>query len=407
MSYQHTTFRKLFISASTACSLLVAPVFVGTALDLHGNVFGSAAAQESGHQGSGGSGQGSHGQGGQGGQSGQGGSSEQGHKGGGGQATHDVLSGEEEDSDRPAWAGGNKEANPHRGTGNATPGTNKGDLYGDLWVYIRDPITGEPITVSHDEVDACTDTCYEVVVCASADCAATEVYYLSTAPDAELPAGVTPLEVDFGRLNVGRAPTKVIQHSEDEAISKVTADGAVLTLDPAGRIVVDGATIDSPLENLALYIAILKGDQQVLTALQPLLEKESISALNLAASLLGAAADKTGDIAPAIGEYTSNDMVWYLNLIYGVSTATQPYDYSTFTYDRSEYNTTVSYYYMDGDAVKQATVNLKDFLDATQPLSVTEPGITLFSIAADDAVEVVELLHTQIHPAELPGTVTP
>lgn len=404
MSYQHTAFRKFVISGAAACSLLAAPVFVGTALDLQGNLVGSAAAQEAGHQGSGSSTQGSQGQGGQ---KGQGSSSQQGHKGGGSKATHDVLSGEETDSDRPAWAGGNKEANPHRGTGNPSPGTNKGDTYGDLWVYIRDPITGEPITVTHDEVEACTDTCYEVVVCASADCSATEIYYLSTAPDAELPEGVTPLEVDFGRLNVGRSPTKVLQHSEDEAISKITADGAVLTLDPAGRIVVDGATIDSPLENLALYVAILKGDQQVLTALEPLLTKENITALDLAASLLAAASDKTGDLAPAIGEYTSVDMVWYLNIIYGISTESTPYDYSTFTYDRTEYDTTVSYYYTDGDEVKQATVNLKDFLDATQPITTTDSGITLFSIAADDAVEVIELLHTQIHPAELPGTVTP
>jgi hypothetical protein len=223
---------------------------------------------------------------------------------------------------------------------------------------------------------------------------------LSTDPEAELPAGVVPAEVELGRLNLGRAPTTVLEHAEDEALSKITADGVTLSLDPAGRIMVDGVTIDSPLENLALYIAVISGDQTVLSALEPLLAESS--ALEIAAALLGGSADKTGEI--------TNDVVFYSNVIYNLVPSGEDYvDYSAMTYDRSIYNTVVDYHYYDTDGVTvlNATVNLKDYLEATQPALPAEGGITLFTVASDDALEVVELIHTQIHESVLPGTVAP
>jgi hypothetical protein len=62
---------------------------------------------------------------------------------------------------------------------------------------------------------------------------------------------------------------------------------------------------------------------------------------------------------------------------------------------------------MDGEQVLPATLNLKAFLDATQPSLTDAAGVTLFSVAADDALQVIELIHTQIHETQLPGTVTP
>ncbi len=74
-------------------------------------------------------------------------------------------------------------------------------------------------------------------------------------------AAVVPSEVEFGRLSVSRSPNKVSDHSLAEALTTLTVTGAVVTQDAAGRLVitVDGVskTIDSPLENLALYKAIL------------------------------------------------------------------------------------------------------------------------------------------------------
>ncbi|MDP5349748.1 MAG: hypothetical protein NWQ32_15355, partial [Paracoccaceae bacterium] len=150
----------------------------------------------------------------------------------------------DDDSDRPAWAGGAKELNPQRGDGNPNPGTTKGDLYGDLVYLYRDPITGLPILVDGYE-QACTNS----------DCTEYEPII-----DGEVPEGA--IEVDFGRTNIMRAPASVTEHSLDEVVNKlfpVDADGnpvaVTITTDEAGRIVVDGATIDSPLENYALYLA--------------------------------------------------------------------------------------------------------------------------------------------------------
>jgi hypothetical protein len=315
-------------------------------------------------------------------------------KGKGG-STRDVLEADD-DSDRPDWAGGDKELNPHRGEGNPAPGTRKGDLFGDLWVYERNPVTGE-VLLFDAEGGACEagEDCYvHVIVCADEGCTTTEVYELLAG--SELPEGVAPLEVDFGRLNLGRAPDSVIAHAEDEALNKITADGVELGLDPAGRITVDGATIDSPLENLAIYIAIMTGDQVVLNALEPLLLAEGMSSLDMAAIMLASAADKTGDI--------DIDTVWYLNSIYGFTDQGEYVDYSSVSYDRSLYDQEVSYYYQDGEDVLSGTVNLAAYLEAINPISGSEEGITLFAIAADDAVEIIELIHTQIHDAPLPGS---
>lgn len=55
---------------------------------------------------------------------------------------------EDDDSDRPAWAGGNPELNPHAGAGGGKPvgaGSKKGDLYGDLIMLLRNPVSGEAI----------------------------------------------------------------------------------------------------------------------------------------------------------------------------------------------------------------------------------------------------------------------
>ena len=209
--------------------------------------------------------------------------------------------------------------------------------------------------------------------------------------DGEVPATAAPVEVEFGRLNIGRAPTKVIDHALDEALSKITAvDPTLLALDPAGRITVDGVTIDSPLENLALYIGVMTGDQTVLAALDSL----PGDPLVLAPALLGAAADKTGEI--------SVDLVYYSNQIYDIVQGAQVYDYSTFVYDRSIYDQDVTYnYYADDGTIKTSSINLAAYLEATQPTLDGALGISLFSIAADDALEIVEFVHTQIQESEI------
>jgi hypothetical protein len=62
-------------------------------------------------------------------------------------------------------------------------------------------------------------------------------------------------EVDLGRLSVLRAPERVMDKSRDEVIKALLKSSGPdsVTLDPSGRLTVDGVTFDSPLVNLALY----------------------------------------------------------------------------------------------------------------------------------------------------------
>ena len=167
-------------ATATALTLVVAPVFMSTSFTggvANAGIFPEASAAQ-------GDGQGQQGAG--------GGKSDQGQQGaGGGQGGKkgmDKVLEADDDSDRPPWAGGNPGENPHSGGGDGKPdsaGTMKGDEYGDLLVLKRDPVTGEPLTEDG-----------EYLVCLDAACTETVLTV-----DGEVPTGVTPVEVDFGRAS--------------------------------------------------------------------------------------------------------------------------------------------------------------------------------------------------------------
>ncbi|TKB25653.1 hypothetical protein FCL47_14095 [Desulfopila sp. IMCC35006] len=123
-------------------------------------------------------------------------------------------------------------------------------------------------------------------------------------------------EVDFGRTSVIRSPVSVIEQSLGEVITKL-ATAQCTTLDPAGRLVntskIDGevfsATIDSPLENLAIYRQLMLTGYLGADATAIVLPDENV--LNMAARGLGAAADKTGKVTV--------DQVVYSNEIMGLT----------------------------------------------------------------------------------------
>jgi len=297
---------------------------------------------------------------------------------------------EDDDSDRPAWAGGNPELNPHAKAGGGKPtgaGSKKGDLYGDLIMLLRDPVTGEAI-VENGEYLICLDVaCTETV----------------PTIDLEVPDAVTPIEVDFGRASIARAPDAVTDKALDDALAKLTADGVIIGTDDAGRITytIDGvtSTIDSPLENLALYVDLMVGLSSDVgdTATEEALG--DLATLETAAALFAGVADKTGDI--------TIDYLYYQNQITGVVESPDTYyDYADFTYDR-DYLATYSYWVsIDGADPVSKTLDINTYLEAVNG-ALPDDGdyAALFTAAADDALEVIELVHTQVYTEILPGTV--
>jgi hypothetical protein len=230
--------------------------------------------------------------------------------------------------------------------------------------------------------------------------------------------------VEIGRSNVTRAPDRVITHSLEEALSKL--DGLTYSdamTDPAGRLMLpDGSTIDSPLENLALYQAVLtavdtnsdgvlevsiaytgEAGSGTYTFLVPTADR-----LDLAAALLAAGSDKTATL--------SVDRVVNVSLFLGVLDDLQKllpaytYDGAATTYAGEQilvYTCTANCEDSDptNDVVIKEYVNLTDKVTfTTLPKTVSEDGdntpdvadsdgITGFTQAADDALQVIEYVH--------------
>ncbi|WP_317587329.1 hypothetical protein [Vibrio sp. EA2] len=261
----------------------------------------------------------------------------------------------DDSSDRPAWAGNQgKDGKP--GRGNNQPGVSKGDLYGDLLIIVRND-NGEPVLYTWDWVDELDATIYKPAQddngCFQPIANEQALDPITGEPLPALPEEfqmLIPLnsdceiveslegyegydfasygeEVDFGRLSVARSPTDVIEASYNEAMSNINNALSIRT-DPAGRIEVEVEagvfkTIDSPLENLALYKKLMLNgylpeldltDEQ-LGGLRHLagngVETLSLEDLNMAASFLAGAGDKFG--------YITLDLVININTILGIN----------------------------------------------------------------------------------------
>jgi hypothetical protein len=313
-----------------------------------------------------------------------------GHRGGN-KSVGDILAEEgEDDSDRPAWAQGNKEANPHRGEGSAGGDTQKGGDYGDIWVILRND-DGTPVLDANGNVQPCVDL------------ACTETVQLTE--DGELdPADASKvIEVEFGRLNISRAPSSVLEHSLVEALSKLDGGelGVDVTLDPSGRLTVDGSTIDSPLENLALYEALLTAPAVggVITLSVTTQEEgggevtysfsvpESMR-LDLAASAIAAASDKTGEL--------TTDEVVNISKFLGVddelATLVPTYTYSDSVYDDVKVWVLVE---TSPGVFEPQLVNITNYVtfNPVPAIDGDDNGIDRFTQAADDAVQVLEFVH--------------
>lgn len=303
----------------------------------------------------------------------------------------DILSEDEgEDSDRPPWAGvpGN-EGKP--GGGNAGGDTKKGVDYGDIWVILRDD-NGVPILDANGNIQPCLDPgCTQ---------------YVQLTADGELPPEYADdvIAVEFGRLNIARSPSKVLDHALTEVLSKLDGGvwGDTVTLDPSGRLVVNGSTIDSPLENLALYEALLttpavEGDVTLSvtvpqegggTVTYSFTVPETVR-LDLAASAIAAAADKTGDlnvdeIVNISGFMDSADELAAL--------------VGSYTYDRNVTYAGVQVWILVETSPGVFQPQLVNILDVVQfndlpTIDGDADGVDRFAQAADDALQVLEYIH--------------
>ncbi|AMO72382.1 hypothetical protein [Sphingorhabdus sp. M41] len=298
----------------------------------------------------------------------------------------------EEDSDKPAWAGGGGGKND-RGEKPSTAGSARGDLYGDMYVILRDdngvPILSEDGFVQPIDADG------------------------NPLPLDEEGAPIDPslaTEVELGRLNVGRAPTQVLDRRAEEVITLLNTATDV-SLDAAGRLVltVDGVakTIDSPLENLAIYVALMTTG--TIPGVEDLPGTEfdhlvdgvlTMEDLVSAAAFAAGATDKTGSF--------SVDEVAYLNAFLGINiektgdVAYSVFDFSEFSYDRSDMyeDITVEVLIKQPDGTYAPTViNVYEVIFNNEDYSGSG-SISVFSQAADDARAIINFIHEYEVPAD-------
>ncbi len=310
-------------------------------------------------------------------------------------ASGDESGGEdsEEESDRPDYAGGGGGRNDH-GAPPSDSGSTRGDLYGDMYVILRDA-NGVPIL---------SDAGFVQPIDADGD----------LIPLDEEGAPIDPtlaIEVEIGRLNVGRSPNSVLDNRAEEVVT-LLAGATALSTDAAGRLVVtspDGSvkTIDAPLENLALYVALMtEGTIPGLTDLPGtefdfLVDGQlTVEDLVAATSLMAGAADKFTALAP--------DAVAYMNAILGIELATtgdvtySNVDYSAYNYDRSDtygdVTTTVLVKQDDGSWVP-TEVNVYDAVFGSADYSGTGT-FDAFATAVDDSRAVISYIHEYAIPAD-------
>jgi len=317
-----------------------------------------------------------------------------------GKKSTDVVSKADDDSDRPPWAGvPGKEGKPGRPS--TTSGTKKGDLYGDMYVILRDE-NGVPVLIQLAD-----GTWVVQPVDAEGNLIPLDV-------EGHPVDETLTVEVELGRMNVGRAPLRVLSVRYEEALKAIN-EADTVAIDVAGRLelTTDGVvkTIDAPLENLAIYIELLNTgtltgviDTSKFTGeLANLVDGQlTVDDFVEAASFLAAASDKTGSI--------TTDEVVYMNSILGI-TPTQDFtvigappvgeadatyvDLSTFNYDRSTVyaGVTVEVLVLEGGVWVPKVVDIYETVFNSTSYTSDDGGVDGFAQAADDARAVIEFIH--------------
>lgn len=290
----------------------------------------------------------------------------------------------------------------HGSGGNSNPGDLKGDLYGDLFVILRDD-AGEPI-LSEDGFVQPIDADGNLIPINDEGEIAFEA-------DAELVQ-----EIEFGRLNIGRAPDTVLAAGYEEAISAINASSD-FSLDAAGRLVLlvggEPKTIDSARENLALYYQLLSdGYLKDITVdmgdyLNQLKTPGELTQakLDMAASFLAGAADK--------GSTFDIDELMYFNSILGLNSGDSYVDFGSYAYDRvTTFSGVTAYVLVSADiTIEDPTGIMKVYYEdevdilsfAFDNLPFTSPltGARAFADSVNDAILVITYVHEFTVPEEV------
>lgn len=301
----------------------------------------------------------------------------------------------EEDSDRPAWAGtSGREGKP--GRGNEASGTKRGDLFGDMYVLLRDE-NGVPILKQLPD-----GTWVVQPVDASG----------KPLPLDDTGAVINPelaIAVSLDRMNVARSPSSVLSQQYLEAV-KLINQADTVTLDAVGRLVLTTSgtaqTLDSPLVNLALYKTIMTTG--TLTGITDTSKLSSISYLvdgaltaadyKAASSFLAAASDKSATL--------TTDKIEFVNAILGIpgtltdSSGKTYIDYTTFSYDRyatyKDVYATVLVKQTDGSYLP-TSVNIYTTVFNT---NYTGTNVSAYTQATDDARAIIDYIHNYSAPVE-------
>lgn len=309
--------------------------------------------------------------------------------------------------------------------------------YGDLIICLRtadgipyyEPIVAEqgisyyPLPIKIDEVTleplATPDDTYPYAT-----------FNLNEEGDVVPDIGYIVQEVDFGRLNVVRAPQAVLDAALGESIGSLTQVGiTAIKTDASGRLIVivgnedwlvnfdadpnndefDDKTIDAPRENVAIYQELLSNGLNSSLSFLAQYGFSQNDVLTLAYGAIAGGADKTGTINVDEIAYMNN---WLLkwNSPNIVELPNSPdvrdrhyYDYRSFTYNRT---TTYGNKYVRITALNpdgtwtQTYRSLLSVVPWTAPAKLVdyENGANInlsgFANAADDAVQVLDFIHS-------------
>lgn len=311
------------------------------------------------------------------------------------------ISSVDEDSDRPAWAGGNTEDNIHR-KGNSDSGTPRGTDYGDLYKLLRNE-NGVPIMWQASTLEWYVQPIDD------------QGEPLDLNAEGELIDPTLATEVEFGRLNIVRAPQSVLDQAFAESMKVLKAPGAVISLDFCGRLTSTYPdpvtletivkTIDSPRENMALYQCIM---EEMFTDRLAFLEVYGFDPLTVAASCFAAGSDKTGTV--------DIDEVVYINGFLqctGLNPILNEYEFeyyynfgepmlgdAKFQYSREQYaDRYLRIISLNGDGtyneeIKSVLAAMEDGGLFTYVWGeVDDDFVSGFALAVDDAVQVLDYVH--------------